>query len=110
MTAPPYIWGTIVSFGCAWNSDRLKERGFHVMTNNCIAIVGFIISVATLNAAARYTAAFLYAGGSFSANSIMYAWAVSTLSQTPEKRAAGGAMVNIMGHLGNVMSPYFFPD
>jgi hypothetical protein len=35
---------------------------------------------------------------------------VSTLSQTPEKRAAGGAIVNICGHLGNVMSPYFFPD
>lgn len=27
-----------------------------------------------------------------------------------QKRAAGGAIVNICGHLGNVMSPYFFPD
>ncbi|KAH7398819.1 major facilitator superfamily domain-containing protein [Phaeosphaeria sp. MPI-PUGE-AT-0046c] len=110
LTAPPYILGTIVSFFVAWNSDRMKERGYHIMTNNCISIVGFIISVATLNTAARYTAAFLYTSGSFSANALVYTWAVSSLSQTPEKRAAGGAIVNICGHLGNVMSPYFFPD
>jgi len=110
LTAPPYLLGTVCSFFVAWNSDHMKERGFHIMINNCISIIGFIISVATLNTAARYTAAFLYASGSFSANALVYTWAVSTLSQTPEKRAAGGAIVNICGHLGNVMSPYFFPD
>ncbi|KAK1967812.1 MFS general substrate transporter [Colletotrichum sublineola] len=110
LTAPPYILGTAVSFGMAWSSDRKKERGFHIMANNCLSIIGFIISVATLNTAARYTAAFLYTSGSFSANALVYTWAVSSLGQTPEKRAAGGAIVNIMGHLGNVMSPYFFPD
>ncbi|KAJ4991056.1 major facilitator superfamily transporter [Stagonosporopsis vannaccii] len=110
LTAPPYILGTAVSFLVAWSSDRKKERGFHIMANNCCAIVGFIISVATLNTAARYTAAFLYTSGSFSANALVYTWAVSSLGQTPEKRAAGGAIVNICGHLGNVMSPYFFPD
>jgi hypothetical protein len=29
----------------------------------------------------------------------VYAWAVSTLSSTPEKRAACGAVVNIFGHI-----------
>ncbi|KAL6710771.1 hypothetical protein ACN47E_007828 [Coniothyrium glycines] len=110
LTAPPYILGTIVSFGVAWSSDRKKERGYHIMTNNCIAVIGFVISVTTLNTAARYTAAFLYTSGSFSANALVYTWAVSSLGQTPEKRAAGGAIVNICGHLGNVMSPFFFPD
>lgn len=104
LTAPPYILGTAVSFIVAWSSDRKKERGFHIMANNCCAIVGFIISVATLNTAARYTAAFLYTSGSFSANALVYTWAVSSLGQTPEKRAAGGAIVNICGHLGNVVS------
>ncbi|KAF3046103.1 hypothetical protein E8E12_011107 [Didymella heteroderae] len=110
LTAPPYVLGTAVSFFVAWSSDRKKERGFHIMANNCCAIIGFIISVATLNTAARYTASFLYTSGSFSANALVYTWAVSSLGQTPEKRAAGGAIVNICGHLGNVMSPYFFPN
>ncbi|KAF4337462.1 hypothetical protein FBEOM_8657 [Fusarium beomiforme] len=29
---------------------------------------------------------------------------------TPEKRAAGRAIVNIFSYLGNVILPYFFPD
>lgn len=127
LSAPPYVLGTAVSFLVAWSSGRKKERGFHIMANNCCAIVGFIISVGTLNTAARYTAAFLYTSGSFSANALVYTWAVSSLGQTLEKRAAGGAIVNICGHLGDVvslsllealarlssflqMSPYFFPD
>ncbi|CRK15550.1 hypothetical protein BN1723_010706 [Verticillium longisporum] len=110
LTAPPYVWGTIVSFLVAWSSDRKRERGFHIMANLGCSITGFIITVATVNTAARYTAAFLYTSGSFSANALVYTWAVSSLGQTPEKRAAGGAIVNICGHIGNVISPYFFPD
>lgn len=110
LTAPPYILGTAVSFFVAWNSDRKKERGFHIIINLSCSITGFIITVATANTAARYTAAFLYTSGSFSANALVYTWAVSSLGQTPEKRAAGGAIVNICGHIGNVISPYFFPD
>lgn len=110
LTAPPYILGTAVSFFVAWNSDRMRERGFHIMINLGCSITGFIVTVATANTAARYTAAFLYTSGSFSANALVYTWAVSTLGQTPEKRAAGGAIVNICGHIGNIISPYFFPD
>lgn len=35
---------------------------------------------------------------------------MSTLSKTPEKRAASAAIVNVFGHCGNIMSPYFFPS
>ncbi|KAL6355147.1 hypothetical protein LRP88_11395 [Fusarium phalaenopsidis] len=73
-------------------------------------LAGFVVTVATGNASVRYAMTFLYAAGCFSANTLQYTWAVSTLGQTPEKRAAGGAIVNIFGHLGNVISPYFFPD
>jgi hypothetical protein len=59
---------------------------------------------------ARYAMTFLYAAGCFSVNTLQYTWAVPTLSQTPKKRAAAGAIVKIFGHLGNVYSPYFFPD
>lgn len=110
LTAPPYVLGTIVSFFVAWNSDRMGERGFHIVINLGCSITGFVITVATANTAARYASAFLYTSGSFSANALVYTWAVSSLGQTPEKRAAGGAIVNICGHIGNVISPYFFPD
>jgi hypothetical protein len=52
-----------------------------------------VITVSTLNNAARYFAAFLFTPGSFSANPLVYTWAVSTMNTTPEKRAAAGAIV-----------------
>jgi MFS family permease len=110
MTAPPYVVGTACTFYVAWDSDRRRERSLHIMIPLSCSVLGFIVTVATGNPAARYAMTFLYAAGCFSANTLQYTWAVSTLSQTPEKRAASGAIVNIFGHLGNVWSPYFFPD
>ena len=99
LTAPPYFLGAICSFLVSWNSDRIKERGFHITCALGAAATGFIITLATTNLDARYAASFLYAPGSFSANALVYAWAVSTLSSTPEKRAAAGAIVNIFGRI-----------
>lgn len=73
-------------------------------------MIGFIISVATLNVGARYFASFLYTSGCFSANAMVYTWAASTLNQTPEKRACATAIVNLLSQLGNIWSPYFFPQ
>lgn len=96
MTAPPYILGTACTFYVAWDSDRRKERGLHIIIPLSCSIVGFIVTVATPNSAARYAMTFLYAAGCFSANTMQYTWAVSTLGQTPEKRAAGGAIVSFL--------------
>ena len=73
-----------------------------------VAAIGFIINVAVLNNGARYFASFLYISGCFAANSIVYSWASSSVSQTPEKRAIAGAIINLMSQLGNIWSPYFF--
>lgn len=75
-----------------------------------VAAVGFIISVATLNVPARYFASFLYVSGCFAANSIVYSWAASSVSQTPEKRACATAIINLVGQFGNIWSPYFFDE
>src|SRR5688572_4285853 len=92
MTAPPYVWGTLWTFYVSWDSDRRGERGLHIIIPLSCSVVGFIVTVATGNNAARYAMTFLYAAGCFSANTMQYTWAVSTLGQTPEKRAAGGVL------------------
>jgi hypothetical protein len=73
-----------------------------------VAVVGFAISVGTLNVGARYFASFLYISGCFAANAMVYTWAASAVSQTPEKRACATAIINVIGQLGNIWSPYFF--
>ena len=110
LTAPPYLFGAAVSFLVAYSSDRNNERGYHTSAPMCVAIVGFIISAATLNNAARYAASFLYCAGAFAANAAVYSWAASSLNQTFEKRACGTAIVNLLSQFGNIWSPYFFPS
>lgn len=78
----------------AFSSDRNNERGFHIIVPMCVAIVGFILSVAALSTAVEYVAAFLYISGTFSANAIVFSWAAATLNDSPEKRAAATAIVN----------------
>ncbi|TLS26039.1 hypothetical protein PpBr36_07808 [Pyricularia pennisetigena] len=108
LTSAPYLVGACASFFASWNSDRVRERGYHICCGLLAAAAGYIVTVSTDNMPARYAASFLFAPGSFSANALVYTWAVSTLGATPEKRAAAGAIVNIFSHFGNVVSPYFF--
>lgn len=107
-TAPPYLVGAIISFLVAYSSDRMGERGYHISVPMGVAAVGFIINASVQNVPAQYFASFLYISGCFSANSIVYSWAATSTSQTPEKRACAGAIINLMGQFGNIWSPYFF--
>ncbi|KAH8880214.1 MFS general substrate transporter [Thozetella sp. PMI_491] len=108
LTAPPFLLGAILSFFISWSSDKHNERSLHIAVPMGVAIVGFVISIATLNSAARYFASFLYVTGCFAANGLVYSWAANVLDDTPEKKAVATSMVNVLAQLGNIMSPYFF--
>lgn len=108
LTAPPYLMATICAFCVALNSDRVGERGWHISVPMSVAVVGFIISAASLSIPVRYFASFLFICGCFSANAGVFSWASNTLSQTPEKRACAVAIINMLSQLGNIWSPYFF--
>ncbi|KAF6806571.1 major facilitator superfamily transporter [Colletotrichum musicola] len=110
LTAPPYLFGAVVSFLVAYSGDRPNERGYHISAPMAVATVGFVISASTLNVPARYFASFLYCSGAFAANAAVYSWVANSLNQTPEKRACGTAIVNLLSQLGNIWSPYFFPS
>lgn len=109
-TAPPFLIGAIVSFFLSWSSDKQNERSLHIAIPMATAIVGFVISVSTMNGPARYVASFLYVTGCFAANGLVYSWAASVLNQTPEKKAVATSMINVLAQLGNIMSPYFFRE
>ncbi|KAF9886790.1 hypothetical protein FE257_011167 [Aspergillus nanangensis] len=109
-TAPPFILAAGLSIILSWSSDRYNERALHIATPMGVAIVGFVISVATVNGPARYVASYFYVTGCFAANGIVYAWAAGVLNQTPEKRAIATSIVNVIAQLGNIASPYMFRD
>lgn len=110
LTAPPYVFAAIASLANARSSDHFKERGYHMMVPVAMAIVGYIVCTATSNVPARYASSFLYIGGMFAANPLINTWIVGTLGRTPEKRATAIPVINVLGQIGNVIAPYFFPD
>jgi MFS family permease len=70
-----------------------------------MGILGFIISMSTLNVAARYVALFLQAG-SYAGFIAFYSWISSSFPRPPAKRAVAIAMINAFSQLGNVAGSY----
>ncbi|KAM7185639.1 putative transporter [Naviculisporaceae sp. PSN 640] len=105
MSAPPWVFACIVSLVNAWHSDRSQEKFYHIVGPIIGGLVGFVISMATLNTAARYVALFLQAS-SYAGFIVFYSWISSSFPRPPAKRAVALAMVNAFSQLGNVAGMY----
>lgn len=110
LTCPPFLIATFTSVLVSWSSGYFNERTWHITISKTIAIVGFIVGTATLNIGARYFAMVLFVGATYGVNNINLAWAAAVLGQTDEKKAAVIAIVNTLGNLSFVYTPYLWPD
>ena len=93
MSAPPWAFACVVSLINAWHADRQQERFWHIVGPIIFGIVGFVISMATSNTAARYVALFLQAS-SYAGFIVFYSWISSSFPRPPAKRAVAIAMIN----------------
>lgn len=105
LSAPPWVFACLISLVNAWHSDRKQEKFGHIVGPICMGLVGFVISMATLNKAARYVALFLQAG-SYAGFIVFYSWISSSFPRPPAKRAVALAMINAFSQLGNVAGSY----
>jgi MFS family permease len=105
MSAPPWVFACIVSLINAWHADRTEERFWHIVGPIIGGIVGFIISMSTLNTAARYVALFLQASA-YAGFIVFYSWISSSFPRPPAKRAVAIAMINAFSQLGNIAGSY----
>ncbi|QDS74304.1 hypothetical protein FKW77_003859 [Venturia effusa] len=110
LTCPPYLVAGAASIVVSWSSGRFNERTWHITVSKAIAILGFALSVATLNTAARYVGIVLFVGATYGVNNIILGWTASTLGQTHEKQAVAIALANTLGNLASVYTPYLWPD
>jgi len=69
ITCPPYLCAGVFSVALAWSSGRRNERSWHITGGMVVALVGFIMAASSLNTAVRFISLFLFATGSYSANS-----------------------------------------
>jgi len=100
MSAPPWAFSCIVSLINAWHADRTEERFWHIVGPIIGGLVGFVISMSTLNVAARYVGLFLQAS-SYAGFIVFYSWISSSFPRPPAKRAVAIAMINAFSQLGN---------
>ncbi|KAK4454178.1 major facilitator superfamily domain-containing protein [Podospora aff. communis PSN243] len=105
MSSPPWAFACLVSLLNAWDSDRTQEKFLHITGPICVGLLGFIISMATGNVAARYVALFLQAS-SYAGFIVFYSWISSSFPRPPAKRAVALAMINAFSQLGNVAGAY----
>ncbi|KAF6793393.1 tartrate transporter [Colletotrichum musicola] len=105
MSSPPWAFSCIISLINAWHADRTQERFWHIVGPICVGLVGFVISMSTLNVAARYVALFLQAS-SYAGFIVFYSWISSSFPRPPAKRAVAIAMINAFSQLGNVAGSY----
>ncbi|KAH8880788.1 putative MFS transporter [Thozetella sp. PMI_491] len=110
LTCPPYLLAAFASVAVSWSSGHFNERTWHVTLSKTVAIVGFAVATGTYNIGARYFAMFLFVGATYGVNNLNIAWTSATVGQTDEKKAAAIAIVNTLGNLSFVYTPYLWPD
>ncbi|KAK7732593.1 hypothetical protein SLS63_004848 [Diaporthe eres] len=106
LTCPPYLVSGFFGYFAGLSSGRYNERTWHITACMSIAIVGFVISCATLNTAARYIACFLFASGAYAVNSMILGWVSATLGSTPEKKAVSLSIVNVVANASYIYTAY----
>ncbi|KAF9452508.1 MFS general substrate transporter [Macrolepiota fuliginosa MF-IS2] len=105
LCAPPWIAATAWTLWLCRHSDRMEERCMHVILPLVIGIVGFMMSMSTMNITIRYISMFLMAQTNAGFMCFL-AWMSSTVSNPPVKRPVAIALINAISQSGNVLGSY----
>lgn len=110
LTAPPYVFGTIIILVNAWHADRTRERYLHVVVGPVIAIAGYIIAVTTTGIGPRYFAMMIMIGSNYSGYVVALGWISNVLPRPPAKRAAALGGINALSNICQIYSSYLYPS
>ncbi|KAG0708666.1 major facilitator superfamily domain-containing protein [Suillus ampliporus] len=108
LSAPPWVFATIVSFALSRYSDKKRKRYICFFASSALTALGFIISMCTMNTAARYFSLFLMAqiaAGSM----VIWGWISNTFAREPAKRAAALAIISGLSQTGNIIGSFVWP-
>ncbi|EOD43193.1 putative mfs transporter protein [Neofusicoccum parvum UCRNP2] len=108
LVAPPYVFSTIVALSVSYSSDKFTSRSWHIFVPMSVGLAGYVVAASTLALAARYLALFLMLAGVHGSYNIALAWISSTLPRPIEKRSAAIAIINTVGNVAQIYSPYLY--
>ncbi|KAJ9091882.1 hypothetical protein QFC19_008908 [Naganishia cerealis] len=73
-----------------------------------LGMVGFIMLASTTSVGPRYAGLFLALGGVYGSYDPALAWISSTIPRPRAKRAVALAIINMIGNLAQIYSPYMY--
>lgn len=108
LTAPPYILAGAVYYVLMYYSDRKNTVYPIIQLCVAIAIVMYIIPMATLNVGARYFSMVILPFASVGPQLLLYKTINLHLARPVSKRAAASALVNAIGGTSNIWASYLY--
>ncbi|GAA5934073.1 hypothetical protein JCM10213_008517 [Rhodosporidiobolus nylandii] len=110
MTVPVYALAFIGILFFAWVSHRLNQRGSMIILNGAIAIVGYVVLLATNTPGAHYAGTFISVLGIYCANALLLSWPSENVSPQT-KRATASANQIFIGDIGAIVGVLVYrPD
>ncbi|KAL4939076.1 hypothetical protein BDV06DRAFT_214572 [Aspergillus oleicola] len=111
MTAPPYVSACVVTFISGIAADRYRKRALSIILPNTIAVVGFVIIIASIRYAyvpgVTYFGIFLMAGGLYPVSPAVMAWIALNMAGSMKRSAAMALMISI-SQLGGALGSNIF--
>jgi MFS family permease len=110
LTVPPNFCGFLVLLAVTYNSDRTRERTFHIIGALTLSMVGLII-LAAINAeasrGAAYFATFLVASGAYIPSCLVHSWHNNNNVNENSRAATTGLLVGL-SNFGGILSSATF--
>ncbi|KAH6876513.1 major facilitator superfamily domain-containing protein [Thelonectria olida] len=110
LTVPPNFVGFLVLLCVTFNSDRMRERTFHIIGALSLSMTGLIV-LAAIDAEAHrgvaYFATFLVAAGAYIPSCLVHSWHNNNNINENSRAATTGLLVGL-GNLGGILSSATF--
>ncbi|KAJ9075766.1 hypothetical protein DSO57_1032570 [Entomophthora muscae] len=107
LTSPPNIFSLAMVLLVAWNSDRVLERGFHIMACTMVGICGFVVLAFTSNIAVKYTTVIILNGGVNSLLPLIISWTSNSVRGST-RAATTAALIVASGNAAGFAAPYLY--
>ena len=105
ISAVPFLMGTLSMVIWGWNSDRCKERKWHLVSANLLGGIGFVIAGLRPEFLSFSLVGMILASMGVHATFGPF-WALKTTLLAPGLAAVGIALINSTGNLGGFTGPF----
>ncbi|KAM5346304.1 hypothetical protein ACJ41O_009309 [Fusarium nematophilum] len=108
LTAPPYVLAAVIFYTISYISDRKNAMYAIIVACLGVAVVAYVVAIATIKTGPRYFAMMLMPSACSGPQIMLYKTLNLHMARPYPKRAAGVAMLNAIGGLSNIWGSYLY--